>query len=454
MSTKSQTEDEFKKILKNLFTEKKKTKDSKEQGKEKNPKEKFHAKVEKLQTLAFEEELLQVKAALLESEKQRQILHLQVEKSKPALQKLNQDCQELQKKNTLMQEENKEQERLLQERKANFLQEQGAHHEELEKSLQEKALLEKKYEKIQKILAQENEERELLQGNYEQLEKAFKQNQRHFREQSEEHFSEMRIMQERVASMEYQLKQTDLAKVHEEYEQKIEQCRKEHKELTEQLNHRMTEALSEKELATRELFHIKQNVISLIEKKERGMEEKLQEGYQSLQEWIDKSEYLEEERGRLLAALEEKSRLLMEKQEAIVLFQKGVEELTQRVEEGEAEVHKAQLHLAKKVKESALFQDVAQRQKEQLIEEQKRVSQERELRIQLERSLENYQQNEDKLKSFTEDCNKEAKAVIRKLEEYIVQLEKEIEKQQIKIGELEKYQEGYEKLLTIFNGLK
>jgi hypothetical protein len=342
MSTKPQTEDDFKKILKNLFSEK---------GKTTAPKEKFRAKVEQLQAIALEEELVQIKAAFVESEQQRQLLHSEMETSKPMLQELQSQC-------ALLHEERKEKEKNLQESRESY-------NKQSERWAQEKALLEKKQEKLQKALLEAHEERELLQGNYEKLERAFKQNQRLFREQSEQQFAEMHLMQERMVVLEDQLQQSDLIKVRKEYEA-----------------------------------------------------------------------------------------ILTEKENIITLFQKEIRELNKQVEGSEVEVRKAQLHLAKKVKESALLQEVAQKQKEQLLEEQKRVAKERELRIELEKSIEQYQQNEDALKSFTKQCNKESEAVIRQFQEHSVKLQKEMEKQQAKLGELEKYQEGYEKLLAILNGLK
>lgn len=406
MPTKSYPKNEFKKILKGLFTERK----------QEGAKENFQEKVKKLHILAREEEFLQIKASLAESEQQRQILQSHIDKSKPALQKLHQDCQELQKKIT-------EKERLLQESQDLTAQLQGTIKKQGEKWAQEKALMEKKQEKMHSLLLEGNEEKELLQGNYEKLEKAFKQNQRLFREQSEEQLAEMHILQQKLATLEHQLRQTDMAKICEEYEEKIAQCTLEHKTW-------VAEVRAERDVVMNELAYMKKNA----------------------QEWMEKSKYLEAERETILISLKEKNQLLLEKEEAAALLHKNVKELMQKVEENKSEVHKAQLHLAKKVKESALFQDVAQKQKEQLLEEQKKCAQEREWRLQLEKSIENYQQNETQLKFFTKQCAQEAESAVQKWEERVLQLQEEVERQQVKLMELEKYQASYEKLLAIVKG--
>src|SRR6185503_13025370 len=131
MSTQSQTEDEFKKILKRLFSEKK------QKG---ELKEKFHAKVEQLQSLALEEEVAQVKTALVESEQKRELLQSQVEHSTAIL-------QELQTKVTFLQEDNREKERVIQESRE-------LHNKQNERWGQEQVLLEKRYEKTHKALAE------------------------------------------------------------------------------------------------------------------------------------------------------------------------------------------------------------------------------------------------------------------------------------------------------------
>ncbi|NGX61666.1 MAG: Chromosome partition protein Smc [Chlamydiae bacterium] len=94
LESSTYTEEEFKKILKTLFAEKKRVKELQKQLQQKGVQKKFQTHLSDIQKLSYPDEIAHLNTSFLEKEKEVKTLRKQLEKVRPALRKLIDDLKE------------------------------------------------------------------------------------------------------------------------------------------------------------------------------------------------------------------------------------------------------------------------------------------------------------------------------------------------------------------------
>jgi chromosome segregation ATPase len=557
------TEEEFKKILKNLLAEKKRVKELKQELESSSVQKKFQAKLSDIQRLSYkeEEEVLELRSKLRSAKEQ-------LLKVKPALERLVGELKEardeiehlkkapqvdLKEWEEKFEEKEEQLEALKQEistQKEEFLQKEQTSKAEFDQALSdlekekiealqvkerlkgEIATLQEKEKELQKEVKEleEREEQKLrtmekererlvekLSENVEQSqrqteltknlqeqlfqlktqqatetgrfeEKLFQlkeqlqdSEQAKFRFsqecellQSKQQHSEKQILQLRshledleceLETARERLKESDTAALHEEYEQKIKEVKR---QLIDQYEVQIQEQedsfrvtydqlqidLKDKEQKLDELRQGEQELANTLSGFESHHQEVLQQAYQAMRNLSHKRGLLIEEVERLKGEREQQNKKLRFAETEVNslrwALQKGRAELEERVQE----VRLAQQHLAKKVKESTLMRDVVEKQRLELGQcHEKLQLNEREIekltsQLQLQKLQEENAQNVAYQKI---EC---AYQEVKMWEQKFLDLQKEAEEGRSKLNYLENLEREHHQLKETFNHLK
>ncbi|MCC5832411.1 MAG: hypothetical protein JJU12_05140 [Chlamydiales bacterium] len=395
MESNTYTEEEFKKVLKTLFAEKKRVKDLEKQLGEKGLKKKFETKLADIHKISVRKEYEELKSAYASKEGDYRNLRSKFERVGPLLKRL---VEELKAARAEIETLKKEKER--------YSLETAAFEKEWEGLLYEKQKLEQDKERL------EEEKARLLEEEGEALES---------REQLlglEEELSAQKQLCASLESEKIKIGTTldGMKNALEEKERELERVRaNEQREAKrfETERSRLVERLAE------ELSRVQRQaeITKDLREENEGLKRKLEEN--------DLGTVREELRQRL----EEKEKVLERAYLKMRELASRSAEMVERCERGNAEIRKAQQHLAKKVKEATLLGDLAERQKRQIAELQAALDQR-------ENELECLQNSLNQFRSLSSERTQEAEALSKEWHQ------------------LKKMRENYDQMVSTLSSLK
>lgn len=171
--------------------------------------------------------------------------------------------------------------------------------------------------------------------------------------------------------------------------------------------------------------------------RERDIKEKLQAEVIQLKEIALKSEHLEADLAKAKQRIDAlDSEIALERH-----MRRDIDE----------ELDRAQHHLAKKVKENALFEQKTEEIQQQLLDAQKALTENKMTIGELQTSLELYRQQESRLNEQLKEASKAAETQIAKSEERIFGLSQKLEAAENRVKELQKIEEKQHRLEKILS---
>jgi len=532
------TDDEFKKVLKNLFSEKKRVKDLQKQLEERGIAKKFQSKLGEAHKLSIAAEYAQLKSDFLEKEKENRHFKNQLERVRPALKKLvdalkhtREELEDerkkapddlaaalektatLEKQIETLQEEHlrlqKEQDESVATRQravdleAQLQKIQEAEHKEVQRFESEKnKLVERLAEALAQGQRQAKELKELEMNLNAVAQRA--ESSEHSLEQFETLKQEHTLLNKHVAHIEEeiererqafayqarewetrdahykriyaeleeakaQLQETDLASVREEYEAKLKQealkaektvaelCKaheehlltkqKEATGLIEHLNLAIVEARAERDHLKAEFNVQQEEYAQLMGQKEQSQEQKAEGYYAKMKELSARHAEMVEKHERL-------QKQWMQSEKELPAIRSALHNATLRCNEQESEIHKGQQHLAKKVKESTLLRDLAERQKEQLLELQASIDQQKNQIDQMQNRLNLQQMHEEKLQAMAKERAQSAEESAKEWQNKFLSMQQDWQEQKTELVELQKMRQQYDQMASTVSNLK
>lgn len=559
MTSNTYTEEEFKKVLKNLFAEKKRVKDLEKQLEEKGLQKRFQAKLTDIHKLSLSEEYAKLKAALQEKETECGELKLQMDRVRPALKKLMVDLksatfeietlkaqqhpEETEELKKAMQaargalESTQERNDILEKELANLMKERealkgaqrqiGQLHEELDGLRKKESAYEDDRsafnEQIRNLSQELADSREALAQTQaheqkgverfeaergrlvERLAETLGQMQRQA-EMLTEHREEIAILRKQMEGIdqqkklaeqellhmkteqsktiaeadqtgrmaEYQLKAmreekeiflTKISQVEEEMallQGKLEeQCKMDQlqKEEIVQLRTALESAqvqLQESDfVALRAEYEVKvQEALMTFSQKEVAHEESLERSYVKMREMTQRHAEIVEEREMLYKKVEDHNKFLAKFEKEQGFLQTSLKNVKLQCEEAEAELRKAQQHLAKKVKESTILRDLADSQKIQIMELQAGIEKQTTEIERLQNSVNLQRAHDEKLQEMMKERAQAAENQTKEWENKYLALQQDLEEKKGQLIELQKLRKTYEQMASTFSSLK
>lgn len=361
MNTNTYTEEEFKKLLKGLFAEKKRVKELQKQLENRDVQKKFESK------------LTDIHQASLTQEIEIETYKNQLEKVKPALKKLVEDLRQAREEIDKLHAENLEAKALI----CTLEEEKGL----LAQSTNEFKTTQQEWSRLQVILENERQEKKALEEEKNQLKKVLASKQDDLQEAGRIEAERTRLVERLADCLSQMQRQTEIIKelqdelsqgrrqfdmadkerqIYFEQSQEAKQAFCQLQEKWEKTDARAQElekvqlelALLKKELQMSDLVSVRQEAQIALAEKEAVLEKMYEQMREQSIRYAALMEDHEKRQGSLAKMEKEFSSLQTTLQNAKLLC-----------EEREAEIRKAQQHLAKKVKEATILRDLSERQK-------------------------------------------------------------------------------------------
>lgn len=392
----TQTEEDLKRLLKQLVLEKKKVRELEKKLGGSEPGQKFQSKLLQKHQATVSEESLLLRQHLTEKEQQLQNINQQLNKTKLALKQVFDQLQEAKEKIktyenlppqvSLQELEQKEKmyassvQKLEQEKRTaveelKLLQQDLERHKESEQREIQRFENERSrlVEKLAESLSQHQRQQETVKDLHEEinrlrqsntelkhhledaqnnLERLIEQKQqdteqiRSLKKQETDWLHNEENMRMRLVLLEERLSESDVAAVHEEYADKLRLQK-------EQMDALFKNIETEKELLLKQL-----------EEQDRAKEKVLENSYEQIRELSRKGALATQEYTKIETSYKELQEQFVVIQREYALVQAALRQAEQVQEEKLQEVRQAQHHLAKKVKETTLLRDLTEEQKQ------------------------------------------------------------------------------------------
>lgn len=472
MTPNTYTEEEFKQVLKNLFAEKKRVKELQKQLEERGIQKKFQAKLADIHKFSLAEEYAKLKSAYADREQESAHYKKQFEKVRPALRRLVDELKAAQREieRFKTQEAPKDEFKELLEKATVKIRE--LEQEKLKVSQEAEAALQAE-RKHTLLLEEEKEElrkkTELLEVErmhlVDRLAESVGQLQRQT-ERIEELQENLLLSEERektaleeVKQAKFELAQTTFTftQSHQgaEYELSLLKAEKEALEArigkleveAEEARVAKTPVLCEHGDLQSDLESLQEKFTALMAQKEAAHEENLERGYEKMRELSTK---LGEERQQR----EQVERKCEENEKQILSIQTTLKNTKLLCEERDAEIRKAQQHLAKKVKETTILHDLVERQKNQLLELQGVVERQKNDLEKIENTLQVQRQHEEKLQTLAKERTQAAEDLTKEWQEKYLSLQQDWQEKKGQLLEFQKMRKTYDQMATTFSSLK
>lgn len=369
LAEQTYTEDEFKQLLKNLFTEKKRVRQLQR---------KFQSK---LSGANVSDQFLKFKQAFEAKERECQIFAERLGKVKPAIKKLMLQSEEFEK----LQEQLRGETSRFEAEKSKLVEKLA---ESISQSQRQTDVIKDLHKEISSLRQAGNDLKEKFEGlnreleDKEELQKQLYQ----LRESSELWQEKQRVLEERLMQQQQQLEESDVAAIHDEYLGQIKALKSE---------------LEDSERAKERLSSDNSELAENYENFKRQLKEKQEKEH----EWDGTK----------------------------MKLQSDLQAHRLRLEDVETELHQAQQHLGKKVKESTLLRDQTERQKVQLEEQGVELE-----RLKSQRNA--VKDQEDKLRSQLEMWQQRADG-----------LQDQLQEQRDEISDLHKVKKQYDQIKNALN---
>ncbi|MEZ5315351.1 MAG: hypothetical protein R3E91_03975 [Chlamydiales bacterium] len=298
----------------------------------------------------------------------------------------------------------------------------------------------------EKSLIEISKENGELKGDLSKLEEEFERKQQEFSSQvSDWSAREKQIeeMEKELIKTRIQLEESDLNVVREEYEAKLVISQKEYEKTLDDLKAKYEETKDKVTTLNEELHHTLEDKEKLLEK-----------SYVKMRELSARHADMIEEIGTVSKRLEEKKHDLTCLEKEYDLTKSALHKAKLDCENYNAEIHKAQQHLGKKVKESTILQDLSERQKHQIAELQKVLNKQENELGRLQNSLDLQQMHEQKLQSMANERTQAAESLAKDWQEKYLVLQQELQEKINRLSELQKMQENYDQMVETVSSLK
>ncbi|MFC2049352.1 hypothetical protein ACFLR2_01610 [Chlamydiota bacterium] len=471
MASNTYTEEEFKKVLKNLFAEKKRVKDLEKRLEEKGLQKRFQAKLTDIHKLSLSEEYAKLKAALLEKEQECSELKGQVDKVRPALKKLMTDLKNAAFEiETLKSERHSHENEELKKAVASIASLQE-HNQALEQALAKKeeegAKLSEAHERIVLLQAENqhafDDQIRLLKGELDAAQGALEEVRAHGQKEAERFEAERGHLVERLAETLGQMQRQSemLTEQREEIALLRKQAEEEELQKVEMVELRAALEAAEKQLqesdfvALRREYEAKmQEALVSFSHKEVAHEESLEHCYVKMREMAKRHAEIVEEREILYKKVEDHNKFLAKFEKEQGVLQTSLKSVKLQCEEGEAELRQAQQHLAKKVKETTLLQDLAESQKLQLLELHALIEKQKSELERLQNSIHLQRVQDEKMLEVEKERARALENQIKEWENKYLALQKDWEEKKGQLHELQQLRKTYEQMASTFSNLK
>lgn len=498
MSDGAHKEDEFKKILRTLFAEKKRVRELEKQLDGKGLQKKFQTQLSDIHRISIAEEYAKLKSAYHEKEKECETLHGHLEKVKPALKKLVTALKEsreevellkLQKPHEAALKEKEVQLReahdaiaLLEEEKKSLIDLHKQNHSEeisfLQKqvnALEEALKISKKQleEKELEILhLKENEQKEsqrfeIERGRQvERLAESLSQVQRQgqliedLRRDNGDLKHEFQRLVDQKETLSNRLEETklELAKSVQELEQKDVERKRLRQELDEanlQLQATdLAEVRADYEEKLRILSSENQDLKNHLVSQEEAHQQLLEKGYQKMREFSQKHVLITEQHHRLQVQIDEKNERLSKTEKELLSLEISLQNVKLQSENRGREIRKAQQHLAKKVKETTILRDLTERQKFQIEDLKTTLEKLRADREVMQNSLDLQKMQEEKIQNLAKERADTAELLTKEWQEKFLSLQQDWQEKKAELLELKKLRKNYDQMASTFSNLK
>ena len=468
MGSNTYTEEEFKKVLKNLFSEKKRVKDLEKQLEEKGLQKRFQAKLTDLHRHSLADDYTKLKAACLEKEAENDELKGQITKVRPALKKLMIDLKSATSEIEILKSQHTTGEN---EQLKKALGEANLAVEALQQSNQTLLLKLSEIEKEAEMLKGAQSQTLKLEKECESLREAssiyagvYADNQQAHEEQigalerdlytAQEALKHSRT-QEAMHTQHFELERGRLV---ERLAETVAQMQRQTEMLTQQreeiavLHHQIKEQetwqaeiaqlrtkleSTQRQLQESDFVSLRaeyesqmQEALRNFSQKESAHEESLERCYVKMREMAQRHAEMVEEREMLFKKGEDHNKFLAKFEKEQGVLQASLKNIKLQYEEMEGELVQAGQLLAKKVKETTLLGDLVESQKNQIME----------LQALNEKLVHSGAQ-------ATENLTKEWQS------KYLAQ-QVEMEEQKGQLIELQKLRTTYEQMASTFSNLK
>jgi len=466
------TREDIKKLLKQLFLEKKRVRELEKKLDNGDIEQKFQAKL--LQQHQSESTIV-LKQQLVEREQQLHQVSQQFHKTKLALKQLFEQLQEAKEKiktqenlppqvdaqileekekfyKEAVQELEKDKEGLEEEVKGLHQEREKTkeHHErEIQRFESERSRL---VEKLAESLSQHQRQQDIVKDLHEEinrlrqsngelkqhlekaqanLESLIEQKQqdtdqiRALKQQQLQWMQEEEKMRSRLLFLEARLSESDVAAVHEEYTEKLRLQKEEMQKQCKAIE-------GEKDL-----------ILKQLEEQEKAKEKLLESSYEQIRELSKKATLTAQEQTKyeeLCKNLQEQVLILQREQATI---QTTLRQAEQAYLEKQQEIRQAQQHLAKKVKETTLLRDLTEEQKEKITHLEEELSKHGSELQQLKHGMQLHKMHEEKLQLVVEEWQDKFREQAQELQQ---------NKQQV--GQLQKIKEERDEMAATLSELK
>ena len=451
MESNTYTDDEFKKVLKNLFSEKKRVKDLEKQLEEKGLQKRFQAKLTDLHQHSVADEYSKLKSAYLQQASENEALKEQIIKVRPALKKLMSDLKNATSEIEILKSQAKTEES---EQLTFAFQEANLALELMQKS--NHALL-RKLAEMEKEVDELKQEHKHTHNHAHKLEEECES----LREVSKGHTATQQALEQQIRSLEQNLQaaqealiearsqdvtltqhlELERGKLIERLAEAVAQLQRQAEQLSQQREEN-TQLRTELESTQRQLQGSDfmtlrseyesqmQEALRSFSQKEIAHEESLERCYIKMREMAQRHAELVEEREMLYKKGEGHQKFLAKFEKEHSLLQTSLKNTQLQYEEMEAELIQTGQLLAKKVKETTLLGDLVESQKNQIMELQA-------LNAQLVHS------GTQAIENLTKEWQNKYFA-----------LQAEMEEQKGQLIELQKLRTTYEQMASTFSNLK
>jgi hypothetical protein len=552
----SYSQDEFKKILKNLFAEKKRVKELEKELEGTRIKKKIQSRLAAIPKSSLSEEYVKLKSAYQVKEEENEHLKKQFEKVKPALTKLLTELKKARHELEILKANSNDYEseslrnalREAQQKIQTLEDQESKIHEESALISKEKSeitvlceknkVLEEESERLHKIKVNlEEKERqsekkiEALKLDFEEMRSRQASTQEESQKELQRNETERVHLVERLAEMVLQMqRQSDMIKELQEgvslSQKKIEAYEQQEKmtdqevlalkselaknafetsQLQKSAEYQLTAVKNEKEMLEKKLEILEQETLlektavdhtrkeleekilflqknleetrsqyqssdlalmredyeaklheaqTTLEEKETSHEAILARSYEKLRELSQRQREMTQEKENLLQKNEENENQLELFKKEHVTLQTSLKNARLHCEEKDAEIRKAQQHLAKKVKESTILRDLAERQKTQLAELQISIDKQSNEIERLQNNLNLQRIHEEKLHAMSKERTQAAENLTKEWQEKFLALQRDWQEKKGELLELQKMRKTYEQMTHTFSSLK
>ena len=257
---------------------------------------------------------------------------------------------------------------------------------------------------------------------------------------------EKEVLQIKISHLEAEVEHERNARV------KLEQL--EHGDLQNEYVAQLNEALCARDLIKEELVAIQENFTLLMTQKEAAQEEILERTYSKMREFSTRHAEGVQEKEFLLKKIEENEKQLARFEKEHTTLQTVLKNAKLQCEERDAEIRKAQQHLAKKVKETTILRDLVERQKIQLLEVHATCEKQKNEIEKAHTSLSLQRMHEEKLQTMAKERTQAAEGLTKEWQEKYLSLQQDWQEKKAQLLEFQKMRKTYDQMATTFSSLK